>query len=164
MTVFQLQKDLMEEIESVLSDIILKRPKGGMGIIKSYSQELPKREQVVKPGSLMPEDDGEDPYPFCVVRIESGGILPGAQEVKAILIFGIFDDSLENQGHQSLLNIIHRVSERFIKNPVLKDMYRMNEKEGITWILDDEERYPYYIGAMEMAWDAYFVEREDRYA
>ena len=164
MTVFQLQKDLMEEIESVLSDIILKKPKGGMGNIKSYSQELPKREQVVKPGNLMPEDDGKNHYPFCVVRMESGNINIGAQGVQTILVFGIFDDALENQGHQVLLNIFHRVAERFIINPVLKDRYRMNEKEGITWILDDEERYPYYIGAMEMAWDAYFVEREDRYA
>lgn len=164
MTVFQLQKDLMEEIESVLSDIMLKKPKGGMSTIKSYSQELPKREQVVKPGSLMPEDDGTDPYPFCVVRMESGSIFTGAQGVRTILIFGVFDDALENQGHQALLNIIHRVSERFIINPVLKDRYRMNEREGINWILDDEERYPYYIGSMEMAWDAYFVEREDRYA
>ena len=49
MTVFQLQKDLMEEIDSVLADIMLKKPKGGMSTIKSYSQELPKREQIVKP-------------------------------------------------------------------------------------------------------------------
>ncbi len=164
MTVFQLQQDLMEEIEDILSDILLKKPKGGTDTIKAFSQDLPKREQVVKPGNLLPEDDGEDHYPFCVVRMESGNIYPGAQGVRTILIFGIFDDSLDNAGHQPLLNIIHKVSERFIKNPVLRDMYRMNEKEGIAWILDDEERYPYFIGAIEMAWDAYFVEREDGYA
>jgi hypothetical protein len=163
MTVFQLQKDLMEEIESVLSDIMLKKPKGGMGTIKSYSHELPKREQVVKPGSLMPEDDGDDPYPFCVVRMESGSIYPGKQGIRTVLVFGIFDDALENQGHQALLNVIHRVAERFVMDPVLKNRYQLNGKEGIGWILDDEERYPYYIGAMEMVWDTFFVEREDRY-
>lgn len=163
MTVYQLQKDLMEEIESILSDIILKTPKGGLDTIKSYSNDLPKREQVVKPGSLIPEEDGDDPYPFCVVRMESGNICSGAQSARTVLIFGVFDDALENHGHEALLNIIHRVSERFIVDPVLKNRYRMNDKEGIIWILDDEDKYPYYIGAMEMAWDTFFVEREDQY-
>lgn len=163
MTTFQLQEDLVEEIERVLSDMIFQDPKGNQAHMKSYAQELPKREQSVNRGNLMDEGE-EDPYPFCVVRMESGTIFLGAQTVNTVLVFGIFDDSMENHGHQALLNVIHKVTERFIKDPVLKDMYRMDTQRGISWILDDEERYPYFIGGMTMSWNAYFAEREDRYA
>ena len=96
--------------------------------------------------------------------MESGTIYNGEQTVNSVLVFGIFDDSLKNLGHRALMNVIHKVTERFIKNPVLRDMYQIDTRQGISWILDDEERYPYFIGGMTMSWNAYFVEREDRYA
>jgi len=164
-TAYQLQNDLAEEIERVLSDMIFQNPKGKQEHMKAYVQELPKREQTVQPGSLMAEDgEEEDPYPFCVVMMESGTIYNGEQTVNTVLVFGIFDDSLKNLGHRALMNVIHKVTERFIKNPVLRDMYQIDTRQGISWILDDEERYPYFIGGMTMSWNAYFVEREDRYA
>lgn len=166
MTIFQLQKDLAEEIEFILSDMIFKDPKGKPAHMKSYEQKLPKREQTIKLGNLMSEEtDDEDPYPFCIVRMESGAVYAEAQKVRTILVFGIFDDEFDNQGDKILMNVLNRVSERFIRNPVLKNMYRLNCENGINWILDDEERYPYYIGGMEMEWDAYFIgKEEDRYA
>lgn len=163
MTVYQLQKDLAEEIEHILSDMAFRDPKGNQECMRAYVQELPKRVQSVGMGSIMPEDEEEDPYPFCIVRMESGVVYSGAQTVRTVLVFGIFDDSLENLGHQALLNVIHKVTERFIVNPVLKNMYRLNDQEGVSWILDEEERYPYFVGGMMMAWDAYFAEREGRY-
>lgn len=163
MTIYQLQKDLADEIENILGDMIFLDPTGNPERMRAYVQELPKRVQPVGTGNLMDEGE-EDPYPFCVVRMESGIIFLGAQTVNTVLVFGIFDDSMENHGHQALLNVIHKVTERFIKDPVLKDMYQMDTQQGISWILDDEERYPYFIGGMTMSWNAYFVEREDRYA
>ncbi len=165
MTVYQLQKDIGDEIEKILSDMVFKDPHGGMGHMKAFSQDLPKREQTVRPGEIMPdEEELEDPYPFCIIRAEEGEIYSGAQKVKILAVFGVFDDDLENLGHQALLNVINRVAERFMADPVLKDMYRMDSNEGIRWVLDDESVYPYFIGGMEMTWNAYFVEREDRYA
>lgn len=165
MTIYQLQKDLAEEIEKIMSGMVFKNPQGEPAQMKAYLQNLPKREQTVSPGNLMPEDEDEDPYPFCIVRMESGGVYSGAQRAQIILVFGIFDDNMDNLGHQALLNMIHRVAEHFIKNSVLKDMHQMDVEKGINWILDDEERYPYYIGGLEMTWDTCFVERgEDRYA
>ncbi|MCM1122548.1 MAG: hypothetical protein NC416_08195 [Eubacterium sp.] len=164
MTTYQLQKDLAEEIEQITEDMLFQNPEGKPEHMKAFLQDLPKREQTVQPGNLMVEEDEDDPYPFCVVRLESGAVLSGAQAVTVILVFGIFDDGMENLGHQSLLNVIHRVSERFISNPVLKDRYQMDVRRGINWILDEEDRYPYYIGGLEMTWNAYFVERgEDQY-
>lgn len=185
MTVYQFQQDLGEEIETILSDMIFKDPKGGPAHMKAFAQDLPKRELTiksdvqsedfkveeneVKPGDLMAEEeetenDENDPYPFCIVRVESGAVYSGAQLVRVILIFGIFDDALDNLGHQILLNVMHKVTERFIKDPTLKDMYQMDINEGCNWILGDEDKYPYFISGVEMVWNAYFVEREDMYA
>ena len=165
MTVYQLLKDLAEEIEAVLADMIFKDPKGKMEHMRAFPQALPKREQNVKIGDLLPDDeeDDEDPYPYCVVRAESGNIGIGAQKVKVLLIFGILNDDIKNQGQTELLNVIHRVTERFIKNPVLKDMYRLDLDAGMYWILDDEDRFPYFAGGVGMTWDTFFVEKEDDY-
>ena len=170
MTAYQLQKDLCTEVELVLKDMLLPDPAGNLVNVKAYSQNLPKREQNITIGNLMEEDeadDGKDPYPFCVVRLDTGSLKPAheVQKVKTVLVFGIFDDSLENKGHEALLNIFERVTERFIREPLLNDRYRLNEEEGIDWAVNDEDWYPYYVGAMELTWDTFFVTRkEDKYA
>lgn len=167
MTAYALQKDLEEEIEEILKDIILKDVDGGTTKLKAFSQELPKRMQEVKGDEVMPEEDPEeDPYPYCVVRVASGNMdmVLGAQQVETVLVFGIFDDDAGRQGHLVIMNMIHKIAQRFTKNPVLKDRYRLNGDVGISWVLDEEDRYPYYFGAMEMTWDTFFVRREeDRY-
>ena len=62
------------------------------------------------------------------------------------------------------MNIFQRIAERFTIDPVLNQKYRMNYEAGINWMLDEEDRYPYFYGAMEMTWDTFFVRREDPYA
>lgn len=166
MTAYQLQKDLGKEVEEILRDILLKDENGGMTHLKSYLQKLPKRMQEVAEGDVMQgEVEDADLYPYCLVMLESGKLetAESAHKIKTALVFGIFDDDLQCSGDQVILNMIHKITERFTKNPVLKDKYRMNEAEGISWVLDDEDRYPYYFGMMEMYWDTFFVRREDKY-
>lgn len=161
-TAFQLQKDLAEEVEGILKDMLFKDVKREPTGLRAFAQDLPKRRQEIKKGQIMPEDD-DDPYPYCVVRIDSGKVetAQSAQEIKTVLVFGIFDDDTECCGHQAIINIIQKISERFTKNPVLKDRYRMNYDVGISWVLNDEDWYPYYFGAMDMTWDTFFVTREE---
>lgn len=164
MTIFQLQRDLAEEIEQILANMRFKNPQGKMAPMKAYCQDIPKRQQAIRKGALMPEEEEtDDPYPFYIVKAESGGMFSGAQSVSIMLIFGIFNDDKQNQGQQELLNVIHKIAERFIKNPVLQNKYRMDQNAGIGWILDEEDRYPYFVGGMTMKWDTFFVEREDDY-
>lgn len=164
MTIYQLQKDLAEEIEKILSDMLFKNPQGKMALMKAYCQDIPKRKHEIRKGALVPEEEEtEDPYPFCIVKAESGEIFRREQSVSIMLILAVFNDDKQNQGQQELLNVIHKISERFIKNPILKEMYRLDNEAGIKWILDDEDRYPYFVGGMTMKWDTFFVEREDDY-
>ncbi|MBD5395602.1 MAG: hypothetical protein HDR71_15380 [Lachnospiraceae bacterium] len=174
MTVYQLQKDLGEEIEQILKDMILKDVKGNPAKVKSYPQNLPKRLQKIQEFTeeteevdIMGGEEGEeDPYPYCIIRADSGNIATtqGAQAVNVVAVIGIFDDDVNCLGHQVILNMLHKIAERFTMDPVLKDRYRLNCNTNINWILDPEDRYPYYFGAMEMTWDTFFVGREDKYA
>ena len=169
MTGFQLQQDLGNEIEKILKDMLFYDVQGNLVHIKAYSQMLPKRRQEVGKGKLMPDEEtnGMDPYPFCVVRFDGGKLetLGSTTKITTELIFGVYDETLENKGHQTLLNIFERVMERFVQDPVLNGCYRMNKEDGIEWILNDEDWYPYFIGAMSMTWDTFFVTRkEDKYA
>lgn len=162
---FQLQKDLADEIEGICSDMLFKDPGGTLENMRTFCQSLPKREQNVKIGDLMQEETGDerDPYPYCVVRAESGSVAMGGQKMTVILVIGIFNDDVQNNGHQELINVISRITERFVKDPVLKERYRLDLETGLQWILDDEDRFPYFLGGIEMTWETFFVEREDGY-
>lgn len=167
MTALQLQDELAKEVERILDDMLFEDVNGNPAKMKAYPQELPKRKQEVKKGAIMDEESGEDPYPYCIVRIDSGNLrmLQDTQKVKTDMVFGIINNDFERQGHRTVLNIIQKITERFVQDPVLVKQYRMDEEKGIDWILDDEDRYPYYFGAMEMTWDTFFVtKKEDRYA
>jgi len=187
-TAYELQKDLAEEVEEILHCMLLKDARGNGAHLRAFLQSLPKRMQGVweegtgeeteeiagedieddnvmtDESAVMEEISGEnDPYPYCIVKIDSGELQPAqnTHEIQTTLIFGIYDDDKECQGHQVIMNMIHKISERFGKNPYLMNKYRMNHEVGITWILADEDRYPYYFGAMEMTWETFFVRLED---
>lgn len=164
MTVFQLQRDLAEEIERILSGMRFKDPAGNIVPMRAYCQDIPKRRQAIRKGALMPEEEEEeDPYPFCIVKAESGEMFNGAQSVSIMLILAVFNDDEQNQGQQELLNAMHKIAERFIRDPVLQGKHRLDQEAGIGWLLDDEDRYPYFAGGMTMKWETFFVEKEDRY-
>lgn len=178
MTALELQKTLAVEVEDILKDIICKTENGEKRRVRAFLQKLPKRIQELTAGEAQ-EDEGEMPedgimepeedekaYPYCIVRVDSGELktLQSTNKVKVTLIFGIFDDDRACEGHQVILNMIQRIMVRFTENPVLNARFRMDDGEGITWVLDDGEAHPYYFGAMTMTWDTFFVRREDRYA
>lgn len=166
MTTMLLQEELEKEVERVLKDIICKSVKGELTHIKAFAQNLPKKVQNVSAGQVNPKKD-DDPYPFCVIELEGGSVsIPESmQEVSVTFTFGIYDDDVQCQGHKVILTMIQRITERFIKNPVLNGKYRMNHNVGVTWVLDNKDRYPYYFGAMEMTFSTFFTGREgDRYA
>lgn len=183
MTAYELQKDIAEEVEKILQCMLLKDVKGNEVHLKAYTQALPKRtqnihnhEEAISDESIMVDEDialdegtimdemlEENPYPYCIVKMDSGELQPAqnTHEVQTTLIFGIFDDDKECQGHQVIMNMIHKIAERFTRNPYLKEKYRMNHEAGITWVIDDVDEYPYYFGAMVMKWDTFFVRLED---
>lgn len=152
MVALLLQKELASEIEEITKDIVLKNPAGEYAKLRSFEQSLPIRQL---------DEEYDDPYPYCIVRIVEGETPDGmsAQSVKTILIIGVYDDRVEAQGHKSILNIIQRIQERFFKNGVLADQFIM--QPGFNWTLQDDDSYPYYFGGIEITWETSSIRRED---
>lgn len=159
MTAYKLQKELAEEIKAILKTMLFHNRQDEQTNIITYLQKLP---QDVPDAAA----DMSAYYPYCVIRVDSGRMetSQSAHEIKTVLEFGIFDHDTSCQGHQAILNSFQKIAERFTKNPVLNQTYRINEKAGIKWHLLHEDTYPYYYGAMELVWDAASARREDSYA
>ena len=91
MTARELQKAIMEDLRELFATDQFKTPDGKMASPGLYPQFLPQLES----------DDDTDPFPYIIVRIDSGGIetQTDPHKISIILVIGIFEDSLENKGH-----------------------------------------------------------------
>lgn len=164
----EVQECLCREIETVLSDMVFKNPQGEDAKMIAYSQALPKREE----SQMTPAEDeeytgeeefqNEDPFPYTVVKIDTGTIADPVI-VNTVLIVGIYDEDKKNQGHRTVLNIIQKINERFSKNPTLAGAFRMSE-DSFKFALPEDDSYPYFFGAINMSWQAPAFRREDKYA
>ena len=164
MTAFELQDDLIKELKALFIGFKLKTPNigdDGNATLSSpniFGQSLPIRE----------DDDAEDdPYPYIIVRIDSGDMKGDvvAHLIKTRLLIGAFDDNNNTNGHKDVLNVIQDIYERFSKNPVLANKYVMKQdsETPFTWALQDEDTHPYYFGAIEMIWETRAIRRESKY-
>lgn len=155
MTPLMLQDELVEEMSRLLDGYLYKTPAGERVPIKVYAQNVPINET----------DDDEDPIPYVIVRLNSGddeGTRDSFNIVKLVIIIGIWDDSLDNQGHRDILNIVQKVYERFHENP------NLNNKAVYTgdfhWALQEDTYYPYSFGACSLNFNIAAIRREDRFA
>lgn len=111
-----------------------------MAAPKAYEQFLPKRRT----------QDAEDPFPYVIVRIDSGGIdtQTDPHKVAVILVIGIYDDDPDNQGHKAVLEIIERIQEHYEGTPLLAGQFTFDDP--FNWALQDEQSWPYFYGACNL--------------
>lgn len=143
MTHLYLITDLKEEIEKILKDIKTKSVAGEeVAGVKGYEQSLP-----------IITDDEDDPdkfFPYFIVRLQEGETPDDSEpwEDTVSVLFGVHDDDREANGHRHILTMIQRVTDRFAKEPLLKEKYRASEK--MAWALQEEDTYPFYFGGVEL--------------
>lgn len=175
-TPFFLLRELVKEVERITEDMRFQKP-GNMGEEKEsvrlqvFQQALPiaQREEGGEEDRAETIDyleGNEDPVyrcPWAMVKADSGEIrgVNANQSVTVAVCFGIFDDSPENQGHQTILNLIERVYERFARDPILAKSYTC--ACDFEWALQDEDTYPYYFGAIGMSFEFAGIRRENRF-
>lgn len=167
-----LQSELAEELKKILSGFKLKNPQGKIADINIFEQLLPMPEPAAQEeippelleNGLAEEITSPDPYPYIIVRVGDGEIESpdSAQTVSINLIMGIYEPDYDKQGHKDILNIIAKIYERFAKTPILNGKYTI--QYPITWVLQEEESYPYYFGGMGLAFETASIVREDKYA
>ena len=141
MTARELQDAVASDLKKLFSGIYYKTPEESTSPPNIYKQFLPKRTV---------EDGGkDDPYPYIIVRLDSGGIETqrDPHKVAVLLLIGIYDDDLQNNGHLAVLEIIEKIQRHYEETPALKEFVCA---DPFNWALQDEESYPYYFGACNL--------------
>lgn len=167
-------KALVKEVQSITEEMRFHSPgKIELAPVSVFEQSLPIPERIDTPlenedyqtidYQEEAEEEGIFKCPWCVVKLENGSI-PGInemQEVTFAICFGIFNDSLENNGHMEIMNLIQRVYERFSVDPILDGQYTCTG--AFEWAVQDEDTYPYYFGAIMTGFKFQGFRRENKY-
>ncbi|MCD8294678.1 MAG: hypothetical protein LUE27_05520 [Clostridia bacterium] len=151
LTVRHLQAELCKEIKDILKGSRYKNESGAYVPVNVFAQNLPIRES----------DGDPEPVPYVIVRIEEGKV-DGDDEpqmVSIMLLVGCFDDSPENKGHEGVAEIIEKIGERFLKEPMLAHAFVF--QYPYEWTLQDEPSFPYFFGAAFMDFKAAAFRKED---
>lgn len=157
MTPLELQDELVGEMSRILDGYAYKTPKGKYIPIHVFPQNIP----------MSGTDDEDDPVPYIIVRLGSGeddGSSDSSNMVSVIVIIGIWDDSMDMQGHRDVMNIIQKIYQRFHEN---SDLNRKAAYAGkFKWAIQEDldECYPYYFGACSMDFQIPAIRREDYFA
>ena len=144
----ELQTAIKEDLEALFSDTVLKDPpeeKPGTAKISVFEQELPIRDA-----------NADDPYPYIIAKLDTGGIdtPTDPHKVNVILLIGIYDNDRRNQGHKTVLEIIERIQTHYEKNPTLSGG-TFQFTDPFKWVLQDEPSWPYFYGACNLAFNLY---------
>lgn len=141
MTARELQDAVVADLKKLFSGIYYKTPEETTSPPNIYKQFLPKR--------TVEDGDKDDPYPYIIVRLDSGGIETqrDPHKVAVLLLIGIYDDDLQNNGYLAVMEIIEKIQRHYEETPALKEFVCA---DPFNWALQDEESYPYYFGACNL--------------
>ncbi len=127
MTARDLQTAIMEDLDRLFKNSRYKTPDHTLEPLKTHRQRINKRDA----------QDTEDPFPYIIVRLDSGGIeaVTDPHRVNVLLLIGIFDDALgdyrdpppkdsdwndRNFGDLTVLEIIEKIQAHYEKQPHLE--------------------------------------------
>ena len=135
-----LQDALVTDLTELFKDRRYETPAGGAAALSVFPQNLPKRES----------EDDNDPFPYIIARIDSGGIesQTDPHKVAILLLIGIYDDAAANQGHRAVLEILEVIQQHYEETPLLDGQFAFIDP--FNWALQDEESYPYFFGAANL--------------
>jgi hypothetical protein len=158
-TLSDLEECLASEFMTMFAGRTFKNSIGNDVELKSFIHSLP-----VKTGDDESKTDADYPEPYIVSEVTGGKQAsendPHVVSVAAVIC--VCDDNTARHGHQDVLAIIHKIIERFGKNPLLAG--RFNLRYPIEWSLSDEDTYPYYYGGLLMQFEVAAIEKEDELA
>lgn len=141
-------RELQDALGNDLAALFKKRryeaPDGTPVPLSVFAQNLPKRQS----------EDDEDPFPYIIVRVDSGKVesQTDPHKVAVILLVGVFDDDPANQGHRAVLEILETIQHHYEAVPLLDGKFVFTDP--FNWALQDEESYPYFFGAANLTFNA----------
>lgn len=152
MTPIELIEELAKELESIFKGQNYKSSSGKYVPLNIYEHALPINET----------DDDPDRIPYLIIRLNSGkdpGTRDSNNTVKLVIIIGIWDNSLNQQGYRDVLNIIQKIYERFQKNPNLNNKAVYDGE--FDWLLQEDDYNPFFFGACSLKFSIAAIRRED---
>ena len=176
-TIFHCQQALAKEIEKLTTGMLFEDAASGkagreiLSPMRFYLQNLPisafdvgaledeAASESIEYQSLQTED-AVCAAPWCNIKIDSIKTEgPNAEQlVKVAIIFGVYDSGTGCKGHEGLLNLFQRITERFMKEPLLAHAFR-NDNEFRSEVAE-ENTHPYYFGVTTTGFFIKAPERE----
>lgn len=157
MTPIGLQNALIAEVEDLLKNFECDTVSGEkVSGVKGYKQMLPIVTQN--------DDEYSKFFPYFIVRIKGGETESDDEPwmVTASVFVGIIDENEAADGHLQTLQMITRITNRFIERPVLNSTYRASQE--IKWAIEEESTYPYYFGEVLFKFYTPKIGRSDDFA
>ena len=151
MTAVELQDELAAEIGRILTGYKYKTTGGERVSMNIYTQSLPAEQS----------DDDADPSPYILVKLDRGsdsGEKDSNNIVKMIVVVEVYDDDPSKQGYRDVMAIIHRIYARFQSDVSLNN--KAVYAGAFDWEIQDDEYYPYFIGAFTMDFYIPAIRRE----
>ena len=143
MTPLILYDDLIAEVEDILKDVVTKNTAGEDVVgVKGYKYRLP----------LITADDEDESqfFPYFIVRLSGGKTEDDDSPwlVTADILLGVCENDKDIPGHEHIMVMIQRITDRFVAEPLLNKKFRA--EQGIEWAVQDEDTYPFYFGGVEI--------------
>ena len=153
-TPFDLQDALCAEMEKLFEGFPLKDARGNRAKLSVYAQNLPETETD--------DEDGSDPTPYCLVKLVDGTAGGDRNTVRVVLVFCVRDAARDRQGHRDILTLVFRVYERFAKLPYIGNfVFPVDDQSAFEWAIQDEDTFPFNIGACKLMFECPSIQKED---
>ena len=150
MTINELQLLLIDEIIQIVGDIDLTDKNGKRAELSGYQQAIPVFPVFSEDPSLYDRYQGDNLFPYFVVRADNVSYGGSAGNVASIMImFAIYDEDPTQKGYYTLTAIMERIIMRFRTDPVLGPFYCSDQ---MTIQYQEDDSYPQFFGGIEMAW------------
>ena len=157
MTINELQRMLIEEIEHLTEDMQLVNKEGEAARLKGYPQAIPIapafEDGLSGDGARVMDDDML--FPYFIVRAETIEYRRESKDMGEVnqaglfIAFAIYDGDPALNGYFTLTAVMERVAKRFQSHTVLGPFF-CDRKMNAAFQEDDS--YPYFYGALEMQW------------
>lgn len=143
MAEIRLQNEIKRILENeILPDISIPELRS----IKVYKHDIPLTTEF--------EGDEEDTYfPCCIVKTCGGEIEKASdpQKTTVEIVIAIKDESENMSGHETLMIVIQRIRDYFLKHVGIRGEFRM--RFPLKWNISDEFTTPYFIGNVVTVWE-----------
>nr|DAL84447.1 MAG TPA: hypothetical protein [Caudoviricetes sp.] len=160
MTINELQHLLIQEIESLTSDMYITDSHGERTALKGYPQMV----SMVDSSVIGLNESDDKKYPYFLVRLDKVEYrkkdADGANQAHLFIGVNICDSDIEPKGFYTLAVVLDRIIYRFQKNPILGAFWC---ERSMNSIFQKDYELPYYKGEIEMFWNLPNIEMEEVY-